>query len=304
MRRAAYTTLGTLCRLGIAGALAVLMSASSGCAAGGGNSANWTDRGRVYYLDGAGGNGPIINWGRGVHRGLDHAGVALAFESFPWHTGLGVLVDQAASVTYKRAKAAELADRIVAYRAAYPQAPVHLIGFSAGTALVLYTLEALPETCCVDIAVLVASSVSADYDLTAALRRVKDHLYVFTSERDAVLSAFVPLLGTADRRSCGRRVAGLHGFLPPSSPERTGPHDYFKLIQIAWSERFSRLGNTGGHTGFVEPRFVEFVIAPMLRANPIAARASDPPGIALGRVAATRMPGREFPEGRLPRAAP
>lgn len=219
----------------------------------------------IYYLDGAGGGGLLFNWGRDVRGGLELAGFDGCFEEYSWQTGLGAAADQGMSVAHKRAKAADLAERILQHMDAYPNGSVSVLGLSAGTAVAVYTLEALPIDRPVDNVVLLSSSLSADYDLSSALRRVRNGVYVFTSERDAVLRFLVPVSGTADRRYCGDRVAGLRGFRMPTEErvEVREPHD--KLTHIAWRAEFTRSGHYGGHTDVVKPSFVKDYVAPLFR---------------------------------------
>lgn len=219
---------------------------------------------RVYYLDGAGGGGAIVSWAREFERGLRAADTKFDFENFAWQTGLGASADQAASVEYKRRKAQDLASRITAFHAGHPNVPIHLAGLSAGTAVVLYTLEALPDSCRVESVILVGSSVSAKYDLTRALQRVRDRMYVFTSQKDAVLNVLVPVTGTADREYTGREIAGLCGFkyVAPRAAGEKNPGG--TLVHIPWKPEFKKTGNHGGHTDFVKADFVRAEIAPLL----------------------------------------
>jgi hypothetical protein len=171
-------------------------------------------RSYIYYLDGAGGGRPLSNWSGGVRQGLLDAGYNGAGEMFAWNTGLGVVADQDSSVEYKKQKASELAQQIQKYTQEHPRAPVTLMGLSAGTAVTVFTLEALPVNCPVNNVILLGASVSATYDLTQALQRVSNRMYVFTSQKDAVLAFLVP---TAARCSFGR-TPGLH-----DAGRRVGP---------------------------------------------------------------------------------
>lgn len=223
----------------------------------------------IYYLDGAGGGSALTNWGGGVRQGFVQAGYDGWGEQFRWQTGLGVAVDQSSDVTYKRQKARELADKMQAFTAANPKTPVTLMALSAGTAIAAFTLEALPETFQVQDVVLLGSSLSADYDLSPALRRVRNRMYVFTSEHDAVLRFLVPMSGTADRKTNGARSAGLRGFQPPSRVTPQTAEQYGKLVQIRWSQEFEREGDRGGHTDTVNPHFVRAYLAPLvMRSSP------------------------------------
>jgi pimeloyl-ACP methyl ester carboxylesterase len=220
--------------------------------------------GVVYYLDGAGGGSVITDWGRGVKAGLEEGGYQGEFIEYKWQTGLGVLADQDSSVEYKKAQAAKLAQRIVDYVESHPGDPVNLVGLSAGTAVAIYTLEALPTWCTVDVVILLGSSIDAHYNLTHALERVEDDLYVFTSPKDGVLGLLVPISGTADRQFSGREVAGIKGFIMPPDLDAQARVSYSKVINVHWQQGFAKTGNRGGHTGGTHPRFVAQYLTPLL----------------------------------------
>lgn len=222
-------------------------------------------RGYIYYLDGAGGGGTFKNWAGGVRQGLRDAGYPGAGEVFPWNTGMGVVADQDSSVEYKKSKASECARSIQQYAKAHPGAPVTLMGLSAGTAVTVFTLEALPPTCPVENVILLGASISADYDLTRALQRVRNRMYVFTSEKDGVLAYLVPMAGTADRTASPS--AGLRGFRMPSRPSAETRAQYAKLAHIRWRPEFAKVGDFGGHTDTVKAPFVQQYIAPLIMAG-------------------------------------
>ena len=243
--------------------------------------------GITYYLDGAGGGNALSPWSGGVRKGLELAGANSEFRMFRWNTGLGVPIDQAASVDYKRQKARKLAAEIRMYKAAHPNAPVNLVGLSAGTAIAVFTLEELGPEHTVDHVVLLGSSLSAHYDISRALESVRGRFVVFTSPRDTVLSVLVPLAGTADREYCGACAAGLQGFhLPPG--EAGNPRviaAYNRVEHIDWREEFASTGNHGGHTDTVKPRFVSAYVAPILLMSGSWERvaSSVPPGTKVGQ---------------------
>ncbi len=235
-----------------------LVCTVSGCAATPLIQAQREAQGRVFYVDGAGGGGLVVNWGRDVRGGLQSAGFQGVFCEFSWQTGLGIVADQVSSASYKQSKGRELASLIYACRQAQPGQPVHLIGFSAGTAVAVHALEALPPGCCVDNVVLMASSLSSRYDLTAALQHVRGRAYVFVSPRDLLLRCMVPAVGTADRVYCGQAVAGLCGF--EIQPDEGAD----KIETITWAPPFVLSGNRGGHTDVVHARFVQEQVTPRL----------------------------------------
>ena len=245
-------------------AIGLFTIAIAGCAGPQSHRHELDQFGQIYFLDGAGGGGVLTNKGVGVRAGLQAAGYPGDFNTFVWNTGLGVLADQTASVEYKRGKAGQLAERIVAYIASHPQRPVNLIAQSAGTAIAAFTLEELPEDRPVENVVLLGSALSSHYDLTKALSRIQNRMYVLTSEKDAVLGVGVPIVGTADRQFCGACAAGLHGFHLPTAASKRTKRLYAKVENITWRPEFTKAGNFGGHTDAVNSRFVRQYVAPLL----------------------------------------
>ncbi len=220
--------------------------------------------GRVYYLDGAGGGGGLTNWGNGVSDGLKAAGFEGDFVNFRWQTGAGAVVDQVTPVGIKRAKARQLAQMIREYQNASPGGAVNLVGLSAGTALAIFVLEELGEGRAIDNTILLGSSLNADYDLSEALKGLRNRMYVFTSNRDTALRFLVPLTGTADRGIVGAKAAGVSGFRPPLGADAETRRLYAKVVNIAWVPEFEQAGHAGGHTDVVNRRFIKQYVAPLV----------------------------------------
>lgn len=221
-------------------------------------------RGCVFYLDGAGGGTGKSNYAGGVVEGMLEAGYNGAGEMIAWETGEGLMADQKASVAYKRAKAREIAAKVQNYKKAYPDAPAGLLGFSAGTAEAVFALETLPETMKVDAVVLLGASISHDYDLTRALKRVKNKLHVFTSPHDHMLSLAMPLSGTADRKYHDAG-AGTRGFSLPSGASGETRRLYAeKIVTIPYSRDFRKDGDRGHHFDNVKGDFIRDHVAPLL----------------------------------------
>jgi len=258
--------------------LVALAGLGAGCTQSLPDRAERMTRGYLYYFDGAGGGG-VRNWAGGVRQGLLDAGYSGAGEVFTWNTGMGVVADQDSSVEYKRSKAAEAARSIQQYSREHAGAPVNIIALSAGTAVAVFTLEALPANCPVENVVLLGASISNDYDLTRALQHVRNRMYVFTSERDAVLAFAVKVAGTADRRA-DSPSAGLRGFQMPYRSSAETRAQYAKLVHIRWKPEFILAGNVGGHTDAVKAPFVQEYIAPLIMAS--MARSAPPPTAAAG----------------------
>ncbi|MGB0716021.1 MAG: T6SS effector phospholipase Tle3 domain-containing protein [Phycisphaerae bacterium] len=252
------------CALG----LVVLSSLLSGCQWGSetviADAEERINRAYVFYLDGSGGDGPVHNWTKDVWRGFLDGGYDGYGESFRWQTGVGVTADQMSSRTYKRHKAAKLAERITTFSRSHPESRITVMGFSAGTVIGVFALEMLPEDVAVENVVLLASSLSADYDLTQAMTRVREKFYVFTSERDTVLRYLVPLVGTADRKAGEVPVGGIRGFVPPSNPTPQTCEQYEKLVHIRWGREFSEHGHAGDHVDAVNPTFVKELVVPLI----------------------------------------
>ncbi len=234
--------------------------------------------GEVFYFDGAGGGSILTDWGRGVKEGLKLAHYPGDFQEIIWNTGLGVAADQGASLDYKRSKAKEAAARIEAYMASHPGRAVNIVALSAGTAVAAFTLEELRDDAPVETAILLGSSLSSHYDMTKALSHVRNRLFVFTSDKDAVLGVAVVAAGTADRQFCGACSAGLRGFHLPGDADDRVRMLYSRIENIDWRPEFIRSGNFGGHTDSVNPAFVRDYVAPLISsAGPRFTRAGDQP---------------------------
>lgn len=223
--------------------------------------------GYLYYLDGAGGGTAQSNWAAGVRQGLLAAGYPGAGEMFSWETGKGLMADQDASVKYKRAKAAKLAKEIPKQLAAYPAAPIDLLGFSAGTAEAIFALEALPTDVYVNNVVLLGTSISENYDLTKALGHVRGKVYLYTSTHDRMLSVLMPFSGTADRKF-DDPGAGIRGFVLPKHADATTRQLYKeKIVTIDWAKTLEKDGDYGRHFDNIKMPFIRDHVAPLLMAG-------------------------------------
>jgi pimeloyl-ACP methyl ester carboxylesterase len=244
-----------------------------GCATPDGLPQNMPDRaarmpyGYLYYLDGAGGGTAKKNWSAGVKKGLLEGGYPGAGEMFTWETGRGLIADQDASVAYKRAKAKEMAREVEKQVKAFPDAPVDVLGFSAGTAVAIFALEALPPSVQVENVVLLGASISNDYDLTEALKRVRGKVYLYTSRRDRMLGFFMGFSGTADRKFVPG--AGERGFvLPRNAGPLTKKLYAEKLRAIPWTPTLAADGDFGRHFDNVKMKFIRDHVAPLLMDSP------------------------------------
>ena len=112
----------------------------------------------------------------------------------------------------------------------------------------------------VDEVVLVAPAISPGYDLSAALRHVRQIMYVFTSTGDWFeLGLGTNTLGTIDGIKC--QAAGRFGFAKSVGADAAA---YRKLVQFPYDPAWMRYLNFGNHTGAMSPSFARHVLAPML----------------------------------------
>lgn len=213
------------------------------------------DRGLVICLSGAG--GVMGEVGR-IRQGLVDGGVGCAIEAFEWSTG-NLLADQTDLMANKE-KARMLTRRIEKYQEERPDCPVHLIGVSAGTGLVVWAVENLSPDRPVDNVMLVASSLSGRYDLSGVLKNVGGCLCSYYSAADLVLGILVPVTGTVDRTSGS--AGGLGGFrIPDDADDQTWMLYSDRLLQIGWKPADATYGHIGDHLGGTQPAYVREYIA-------------------------------------------
>src|SRR5262249_20864032 len=150
------------------------------------------------------------------------------------------------NLDFAREKGKELAKVVLEHKDLYPDDPVHLLGHSAGAAVVLAAAESLPAES-LDTVVLLAPSVGRDYDVRPSLRAVRRELAVFCSCRDGWYLKVGSTLG-AFFHGDSAVAAGCNGFEAASA----SPADmqlYAKLKHYPWQPWFAWMGNDGGHYG-------------------------------------------------------
>jgi hypothetical protein len=188
----------------------------------------------------------------GWRRGLRWAGLLHRIEGFAWQQGWRATLTFADlwRTAHHRRKAAELADRL---RGAEP--PVHVIGHSAGTAIIAYALECFAPADAVTSAVFVGSGLSPGYDLGPVLARCRYGLLAIDSPLDWwTLGVGTTLLGTCDRRH--GPAAGMVGFRRAVGG---------KYRRLRWSPRLVRQGWLGGHTSERSPWLAQHTLAAWVR---------------------------------------
>ncbi len=250
--------------LAAVGCMGVILCTVSGCVLG--NRPNFVHAGteqnqKTFYLDGAG------NMGFGketVPLGLADAGYQGQVEHFIWTTYLGLYHDQV-SIEHNRTKGRELARRIETFLTLRPNAEVNIIALSAGTGVAVFALENLGTGFYVQSVVMLSSSLSSDYDLTPALKRVKGGMYFFWSPADPILKEVIPWIGTVDGSVDGQRVAGITGAKVPSVAGKESQRLYFqKLRNIEW-EPVALWGPIKlRHAGSADRAVIREMVAPII----------------------------------------
>lgn len=263
MRHAPLRTIRSLARLA---ALTLLFAPATGCVALAplGSSEQGLERGKVWFVGGAGGLGNIVGT-FDVPRGLRNAGYKGAINVFAWQSVIGGTLRDQMDRTRNEAEARRLAAEIQAYMDKYPGRPVSIVALSAGTGITNWALEALPTNRCVQTVVYLSSSMSATCDLTEALRRVKCRLHVFHSDRDPVLQLMMPLAGSVDRASSAAGALGVSGArFPTNTNPMTRELYQTRVRNHAYKDSYAQYGYFGMHTDSTAAGFIQHVVAPLI----------------------------------------
>ena len=197
---------------------------------------------------------------RSLINGLTAGGVDAQTEMYDWTGGTGGL-QALMAYTYNRQQAEKVAEKIVAAHRADPQRKIFLTAHSGGAAIVTWALEQLPEGVLVDRVLMLAPALSPGYDMTKALKHVRQVIDVFYSPNDGVvLGAGTKVFGTMDRVRC--EAAGKVGFKKPDSADEGA---YKKLINHPYKPEWNELyGNNGDHITPMSKSFARGLLAPLL----------------------------------------
>ena len=231
-----------------------MFSSAGGCA----RIAHWVGdsgdprQGITFYVGGA---GPMGHFGSyDVPRGMQDAGYQGRVELFTWQ-GVSHTRDQL-DLEKNRRTAVRLREKIRNYKRLYPDQPINIIALSAGTGIATFALEVLPESVQIDNVVFLGCSMSARYDLTRALKRIRGRLHCVHSPHDAILRNVVALAGTVDRSSSTDGIAGLVGFSSPKQPGADTKAQYAKLQNIPYRTEFADSDYDGGHLDSTARAFI------------------------------------------------
>lgn len=211
----------------------------------------------VFYCDGAG----WYSGGPRVQSGLSQAKFDGRFEPFGWSTLLGAGTDHLIAAR-SDGVARRLTRTIEDYHRKYPFADIHVMGLSAGTAVVLNAIAMLPEDVKVKHVVLLSSSASANHDLTDVMHRVSGYLYNTVSRKDGILSS---LAVNADGKDGS--PAGATGFRRPRKRSHETISAYRRVVNLPWKPAYLAYDWDGGHVSATSPKFIKSVIAPRIMSN-------------------------------------
>jgi pimeloyl-ACP methyl ester carboxylesterase len=185
----------------------------------------------------------------------------LQIETFVWSRGCKRIVADQVDHDNHLAQGRRLAGEVTAYRQAYPNRRICLLGQSAGGAVVLSAAELLPPNSISRI-ILLSPSVCTGYDLRSALQACHEGIDLFCSQTDRwVLGLAMRVVGTTEG-DC-RRAAGRLGFETIVNTP-TDAALYARLRQHSWDPSVKWTGHNGGHFGNLEPKFLCAYVLPLL----------------------------------------
>jgi pimeloyl-ACP methyl ester carboxylesterase len=216
--------------------------------------------GVVFVVDGIGGFEPL---GFNARLLLPRSGVVHEIREFRWGHGKGKFLRDLQDTAHLLVKADELALQVLDVKRRAPARPVFLVGYSAGTFIVLEAARKLPPAT-LERVVLLSSAVSPTYDLRPALRATRGEIVSYNSSLERlILDWGTSQFGTADR--VFGPAAGLHGFEPPRDLDAEGAALYRRLVQRPWQPRMLLEGRGGLHSSTHAPIFVARELAAWLR---------------------------------------
>jgi pimeloyl-ACP methyl ester carboxylesterase len=243
----------------------LLLPLAGGCASTSGNAPPASlypvekASGIVLCADGSGGPGGTTQI---LQQVVAETRAPLRVEMVDWSHGSGrYLADHLLWGNIERSGLA-LARQIQALRERYPDKKIHLIGQSAGCAVLLVAAEALPPNT-VDRIVLLAPSVSTRYDLRPSLRSARQGIDVYYSRHDwVVLGLGMALSGTTDRDLAP--AAGRVGFRRVITKPGDEALYAARLRQYEWNPSVAWTGNNGQHFGPRSPKHLQAYVLPLL----------------------------------------
>lgn len=210
----------------------------------------------VYAVDGA---GAFFGMSTALRRALNAYKCPINVSTFHWSHGYARVFADQCGISHAKEQGGRLATLLIERRRRYPDGRIFVFAHCAGSAIALAAAEAVPPGT-IDRLVMLAPSMSSDYDMRPALRACRDGVDVHCSEHDGYLRCIF-FLGTGDRqRFCS--IAGRTGFQPIIESEEDKAL-YAKLHQRRWEESYEWTGHEGGHYGAYQKRYLKAYVLPM-----------------------------------------
>jgi hypothetical protein len=248
------------------GVLVIVMAATVGCSGpprrvAMSPAATLQPQAIVFTADGAGNYQGLSNSLKDVVM-EDH--LPLHVHTFEWSHGYRRIIADHVDAAHAREEGKRLAEEILCYHRQGPESalPISIVAHSAGSQVALVAAEYLPPDS-LDHIILLAPSVSANYDIRPALRCARQGVDVFYSRADRAYLGFgVAVLGTSD----GSRspVSGRVGFSVPDNSAAPDASLYVRLRQHPWEESLRWTGHNGGHFTVREGGYLRAVVVPLL----------------------------------------
>ena len=209
----------------------------------------------VIVVPGIGGDGPV--YGQILQSLHDH-GSTDCLRVWDWGSSYPLFVISISSRTWHHISERHLADQIIRWRQDHPHSRIVLIAHSAGAGVALGALARLPDPIQTGPVILLAPSLSPNFDLRPALKHACV-IHVFYSPADDFWQGFGPLVfGTYDRVHCNG--AGRRGF----SMTDLSASEKARVIQHRFEKDWESLGVDGGHFDWMAEPFVAAVIKPLI----------------------------------------
>jgi len=229
--------------------LAILFTCIAGCGTTGPADA----KDIVLLVPGVGGNLPQYG---GLRDAIRKSRPDTRIETFTWGAPLPLFVLNFSAEGIHQGAEENLARKIAKIP---PNRRVSIIGHSAGCGVTLGALALLKQTPRVSNVILLAPSVSPQYDVRPALPAVIGKIHVFFSHNDDFyLSWRTSTFGTYD--GIKSKAAGNLGFdLSSLTPAETA-----RVMQHEFNPQWESLGNDGSHYGCLSGRFAAQVLVPLL----------------------------------------
>jgi pimeloyl-ACP methyl ester carboxylesterase len=209
----------------------------------------------VIVVPGIGGDGPVYAQ---ILDSLHDHGCDDSLRVWDWGSSYPLFMISISSQTWHDVSEEHLADQIIQWRKRHPHSRIALIGHSAGAGVVVGALARLPERIQVGPVILLAPSLSPDFDLRPALNHASV-IHVFYSPQDDFWQGVGPIIfGTYDRVHCSG--AGREGF----TLANLSASEKARVVQRGCRRGWKRLGVDGGHFDWMAEPFVAAVLAPLI----------------------------------------